>query len=109
MPDMTNKKERPYISGRFVLELDDGGGASQCVGTLQSIEGGNFKSDVVDEKVGANPLVMKYSGRPKFEDVTIQVGMAPRALTTTPSAVTARWWRWTTTTKSAGGAPSEAR
>ena len=84
MPDMTNKKERPYISGRFVLELDDGGGASQCVGTLQSIEGGNFKSDVVDEKVGANPLVMKYSGRPKFEDVTIQVGMA----------MAPRFWKW---------------
>jgi len=80
----TSKKNRPYISSRFVLELDDGGGASQYVGTIQSIEGGGFKSDVVDEKVGRESLVMKYSGRPKFEDVTIQVGMV----------MAPRFWKW---------------
>ena len=71
----TSKLSRPYISSRFVLELDDGGG-SQNVGTLQSIEGGSFKSDVVDEKVGNQAIVMKYSGRPKFDEVTVQIGMA---------------------------------
>jgi phage tail-like protein len=79
----TNKSNRPYISGRFVLELDDSG-SNKAVGTLQTIEGGSFTSDVVDEKVGSDALVMKYSGRPKFEDVTIQVGMA----------MAPRFWTW---------------
>jgi phage tail-like protein len=79
-----NKSSRPYISGRFILELDDTGSSSKAVGTLQAIEGGSFKSDVVEEKVGSDGLVMKYSGRPKFEDVTIQVGMA----------MAPRFWNW---------------
>lgn len=80
----TNKLSRPYISSRFILELDEGGGGSQSVGTLQSIEGGSFKSDVVDEKVGNQAIVMKYSGRPKFDEVSIQVGMA----------MAPRFWKW---------------
>lgn len=80
----SNKQTRPYISGRFILELDDSSSSSKAVGTLQAIEGGSFKSEVVDEKVGSDPLVMKYSGRPKFEDVTIQVGMA----------MAPRFWKW---------------
>ncbi|MFT3754965.1 MAG: phage tail protein [Pseudoxanthomonas sp.] len=79
-----NKNNRPYISGRFVLELDDTGSSSKAVGTLQAIEGGSFKSEPVEEKVGSSALVMKYSGRPKFEDVTIQVGMA----------MAPRFWEW---------------
>lgn len=84
MASATSKTNRPYISGRFVLELDDGGSKAQYVGTLQTIEGGGFKSDVVEEKVGKESLVMKYPGRPKFEDVTIQVGMA----------MAPRFWKW---------------
>src|SRR6185369_16902027 len=80
----TSKLSRPYISSRFVLELDDGGGPPQFVGTLQSIEGGAFKSDVVEEKVGSQSGVMKYSGHPKFDEVTIQVGMA----------MAPRFWKW---------------
>jgi len=80
----TNKMTRPYISSRFVLELDDGGGPPQFVGTLQSIEGGSFKSDVVEEKVGSQSGVMKYPGRPKFDEVTIQVGMA----------MAPKFWKW---------------
>jgi phage tail-like protein len=76
----TSKLNRPYISSRFVLELDDG----DFVGTLQSIEGGSFKSDVVEDKVGGESPVMKYPGRPKFEEVTIQVGMA----------MAPRFWAW---------------
>jgi phage tail-like protein len=80
----TSKLKRPYISSRFVLELDDGGGPPQFVGTLQTIEGGGFKSDVVEEKVGSQPGVMKYSGRPKYDEVTVQVGMA----------MAPRFWKW---------------
>lgn len=85
MDSVTSKLKRPYISSRFVLELDDdNGGKPQVVGTLQSIEGGGFKADVVEEKVGSQSGVMKYWGRPKFEEVTIQVGMA----------MAPRFWNW---------------
>jgi len=63
------------------MEFDDTG---QTLGTLQSIEGGAFKSDVVEEKVGGSALVTKYSGRPKLDDVTIQVGMS----------MAPRFWTW---------------
>jgi phage tail-like protein len=78
-----SSKTRPYISSRFVLELDDSG-SGQYMGTLQSIEGGTFKSEVLEEKVGGSGAVTKYPGRPKFEDVTIQVGMT----------MAPRFWRW---------------
>ena len=80
----TSKLQRPYISSRFLLELDDGSGPPQFVGTLQSIEGGSFKSDVIEEKVGSQALVMKYPGRPKFDEITIQVGMS----------MAPRFWKW---------------
>lgn len=80
---MTSKDQRPYISSRFVLELD-AGGSMEAVGTLQAIEGGSYKSDVIEEKVGSEGLVLKYPGRPKFEEVTIQVGMA----------MAPRFWDW---------------
>lgn len=76
-------RTRPYISSRFVLELDDSG-SSQYMGTLQTIEGGTFKADLLEEKVGGHGAVIKYPGRPKFDDVTIQVGMA----------MAPRFWRW---------------
>lgn len=82
MADPTNKKTRPYISSRFVLELE--GGKDKVIGTLQSIEGGTFKSEITDEKVGGSAFVTKYPGRPKFDDVTIQVGMA----------MAPQFWEW---------------
>jgi phage tail-like protein len=66
-----------------VLELEDSS-AGQYMGTLQTIEGGTFKSEVLEEKVGGTGAVTKYPGRPKFDDVTIQVGMA----------MAPRFWRW---------------
>jgi phage tail-like protein len=80
---MIDKSQRTYISDRFVLELDDGGG-SQFVGTLQTVEGIGLKSDVVDEKVGGEVMATKYPGRPKFDDVTIQVGMS----------MAPKFWKW---------------
>ena len=56
-----SSKTRPYISSRFVLELDDSG-SGQYMGTLQSIEGGTFKSEVLEEKVGGSGAVTKASG-----------------------------------------------
>lgn len=77
---MSDKLSRPYVSSRFVLELDDG----NCVGTLQNIEGGAFKSEVVEEKVGREGLASRYPGRPKYEDVSVQVGMS----------MAPKFWKW---------------
>src|SRR5438105_4237856 len=77
---MVDKSKRTYISDRFVLELDDG----KFVGTLQSVEGIGLKADVVDDKMGGEVITTKYPGRPKFDDVTISVGMA----------MAPRFWEW---------------
>lgn len=82
MPMSTKKEGRHFIASRFVLKLDGDDGE---VGTLQSVEGAAFKSaGVADEKIGKEGLVTRFSGRPQFEDVTIQVGMA----------VSKRFWQW---------------
>ncbi len=80
----TNKQNRPYISSRFVLEIDDDNGRPEFVGTLQSIDGGSFKSDVIEEKLSRQASSFKYAGRPKFEDVTITMGMS----------MAPRFWAW---------------
>lgn len=78
----TTSSTRAYISNRFVLELDDGG--MKYMGTLQSVDGGGLKSDAVEEKVGKDGHTSRHPGRPKYDDVTIQVGMA----------MAPRFWKW---------------
>ncbi len=75
-----DKSQRAYISSRFMLELD----GAETVGTLQSIDGGAFKSDVVEEQVGKEGQATRYPGRPKYDDITVQVGMA----------MAPRFWNW---------------
>ena len=79
---VSTRKEGPhFIASRFVLKLDGDGE----VGTLQSVEGGAFKSaGIADEKVGKEGLVTRFPGRPQFEDITIQVGMT----------MSKRFWDW---------------
>jgi phage tail-like protein len=64
--------ERAYVASKFVFELDGDG----VMGFLNSAEGGGLKTDVVDYKQGAFQDVWRQIGRPKFEDITIKVGMA---------------------------------
>jgi phage tail-like protein len=65
------KKARAFVTGRFELQLD---GAKPTVGVLHSVDGGQFKSEPIGEKVGGENLVTRYPGRQKFEDITIQCG-----------------------------------
>jgi len=66
-----SKKARAYVTGRFELQLD---GPKPTVGILHSVDGGQFKSEPIGEKVGGDGLVTRYPGRQKFEDITIQCG-----------------------------------
>ena len=79
--------ERGYIGGRFTLELDD----KKPVGFVTSIDGGHFKSDLVQSPVGGRSgqqggdfLIQRYPGKPKYEDITITAGMA----------MSPQFWSW---------------
>jgi phage tail-like protein len=64
-------KKRAYVTGRFELELD-----GIEVGVLHSVDGGNFKSEVIGEKVGGDAGVARHPGRQKFEEITFQCGLS---------------------------------
>ena len=62
---------RSYTAGHFALELD-----GKMVGFLHSVEGGGVKADVIEEQLGeSSNTVKKQIGRPKFEDITMEVGL----------------------------------
>lgn len=63
---------RSYAAAHFGLELD----GSDSVGLFRSVEGGSIKADVMTYQNGGNYLRMRQLGKPKFEDIKVQVGMA---------------------------------
>jgi phage tail-like protein len=70
----------PYFGGRFTLELDD----KKAVGFVTSIDGGHFKADPVPSQIGGSNVITRYAGRPKYDDITITVGMA----------MSPAFWKW---------------
>ena len=50
--------------------------ASSDVGLFRSIEGGGIKADVMTYQNGANYDRWRQLGKPKFEDIKLQVGMS---------------------------------
>jgi phage tail-like protein len=73
-------RHNAYTGGRFALELDQ----RKQAGFLTAIDGGHFKGDPVTSMVGADNYVTKYTGKPKYDDITITIGMAM-----SPS-----FWQW---------------
>jgi len=63
---------RAYAAAHFALELDGEDG----VGLFRSIEGGSIRADVMTYQNGANYDRWRQLGKPKFEDMKLQVGMA---------------------------------
>ena len=63
---------RTYAAAHFGLELD---GLEQ-VGIFRSIEGGGVKTDVMTYQQGANYDRWRQLGKPKYDDLKLQVGMA---------------------------------
>ncbi len=77
---MPTERMAPYFGGRFTLELDD----KKPVGFVTSIDGGHFKSDPVPSQVGESNIITRYAGKPKYDDITITVGMA----------MSPAFWQW---------------
>ncbi len=71
---MTDKNSQPrtYAAAHFALALD---GVAN-VGMLRSIEGGNIKADVMTYQSGAIYDRWRQLGKPHFEDIKLQIGMA---------------------------------
>lgn len=69
---MTNES-RAYAAAHFALELD---GMKKDIGMFRSIEGGGIKADVMTYQNGGTYDRWRQLGKPKFEDIKLQVGMA---------------------------------
>jgi phage tail-like protein len=72
-----NTANRAYSAAHFALELDN----RKDVGLFRSIEGGGVKADVMTYQYGVHKdngghHRWKILGKPKFEDIKLQVGMA---------------------------------
>ena len=73
----TSSGNRVYAAAHFALELD----GKQEVSLFRSIEGGGVKADVMTYQYGAHKknqgyLKMRSLGKPKFDDIKLQVGMS---------------------------------
>jgi phage tail-like protein len=66
------QQARAYTAAHFVLELDD----KKQVGFIRSVEGGNIKAEVMTYQAGNKHDVWRQLGRPKIEDLKLQVGMS---------------------------------
>src|SRR5947207_12897602 len=77
---LTNdKKRRVFAGARFYLEPD---GINAAI--VQSIDGGQFKSEAIGQQVGGEGLVTKYPGRQKFDEITLTIG----------TSMTDDFWKW---------------
>ena len=68
----TSTPPRTYAAAHFAFVLDSGGE----IGLFRSIEGGNVKADVMTYQSGAIYDKWRQLGKPKFEDIKLQIGMA---------------------------------
>lgn len=69
------KAQAAYASAHFALELDGG----DQVGLFRSVEGGGVKADVMTYQSGGSYERWRQLGKPKFEDIKLQVGMSMSA------------------------------
>jgi T4-like virus tail tube protein gp19 len=74
MPPQKSRTERAYAAAHFGLEL--GSGSDKDVGLVRSIEGGGVSAEVMTYQFGENYDVWRQLGKPKYEDIKVQVGMA---------------------------------
>jgi phage tail-like protein len=73
LPPLANKDNRTYAAAHFALELDND---FNNVGLFRSIEGGSVKADVMSYQTGGTHTQFRQLGKPKFDDLRLQVGMA---------------------------------
>jgi phage tail-like protein len=74
MPPNSSQQPRAYAAAHFALELD----GKKEIGVFRSIEGGSVKTDVMTYQVQGGPTYDRWRqlGKPKYEDIKLQVGMA---------------------------------
>jgi hypothetical protein len=77
---MTPGFGRSYAAAHFAFELD----GVDAIGLVRSIEGGGLRADAISHAVGGCRDRWRQVGRPKFEDLKLQVGMA----------MSEPFWRW---------------
>jgi phage tail-like protein len=70
----TASANRAYSAAHFGLEL--GSGTAKDVGLLRSIEGGGVSAEVLSYQYGDNYDIWRQMGKPKYEDIKLQVGMS---------------------------------
>jgi phage tail-like protein len=68
---MTNDT-RTYAAAHFALELHGFDG----INVVRSIEGGGLKADVMTHQIGGTYERWRQLGKPKFEDIKMQIGTA---------------------------------
>jgi phage tail-like protein len=71
----TTPRVNAYSAAHFALELTD----MPELGMFRSIEGGGIKADVMTYQNGGTYDRWRQLGKPKFEDIKLQVGMAMSA------------------------------
>lgn len=69
---MTAEQPRTYGAAHFALEL----GEKDDIGLFRSIEGGGVRADVMTHQTGGDHRRFRQLGKPKFEDIKLQIGMA---------------------------------
>lgn len=76
-PPTPFKDNRVYAAAHFQLEID----GLSTLGLIRSVEGGSVKADVITYQGGgtqgsANERQFRQLGKPKYDDLKLQVGMA---------------------------------
>jgi hypothetical protein len=75
--------KRAYVASHFALELGDGSN-NQVIGFVRSIDGGGIKAEMLTYQQGVSTELWRQIGKPKFDDITVQVGMG----------MSVRFWDW---------------
>ena len=68
---MPGTLQRAYVAAHFALELDGDG----TMGFLRSADGGGLTTDIQTYQPGHKLDLWRQVGRPKYGDITLQVGM----------------------------------
>jgi len=61
---------RSYTAGRFAIGVD-----GNFCGFVKKVSGGQAKSEVIVENLGPTNLQKKHIGKPKYEPITMEIGM----------------------------------
>jgi hypothetical protein len=72
MAQQKSREERAYSAAHFGLELGNG----EDIGLVRSIEGGGVTAEVMTYQFGEQYDVWRQLGKPKYEDIKLQVGMS---------------------------------